>query len=52
MKKFLFLLTSSLFIFWIFTILGNGGNYSKSYIEKAQAASTGNVLFTSAAVLT
>ncbi|MCL5407699.1 MAG: hypothetical protein M1429_04345 [Patescibacteria group bacterium] len=46
MKKFLFLFISGLFIFWIFTVLGNGGNYSKSYINRAQAASTGNVLLT------
>lgn len=46
MKKILFLTTVSLFIFWLFVILGNGGNLSKGAIPRAQAATTGNVLLT------
>ena len=46
MKKILFLATISLFIFWLFVVLGNGGNLSKGAIPKAQAAYTGNVLLT------
>ena len=46
MKKILFLSTVSIFIFWLFVVLGNGGNLSKGALPKAQAASTGNVLLT------
>ena len=46
MKKVLYLSVVSIFIFWLFVVLGNGGNLSKGALPKAQAASTGNVLLT------
>ena len=46
MKKVLYLSVVSLFIFWMFVVLGNGGNLTKGAISRAQAATTGNVLLT------
>lgn len=46
MKKIVFLALICLFIFWLFVVLGNGGNYGKKMLPRAQAATTGNVLLT------
>lgn len=46
MKKSLFLIVFALFIFWVFSIFGNGGSYGKNMVPRAQAATTGNVLLT------
>lgn len=49
MKKILFLTLSIMFVFWTFVLLGGSGNYGNfigGSIDRAKAATTGNVLLT------